>query len=198
MKQLRSNSRSAQHGVVLISSLLLLLVVTIMALSMFRSFGMQERIAGNVREKQRALQVANSTQQYAEWWLANQSGAIYAVSQGSAAAADVNCGTALLDANSPPGTGQICINTLLSQGYTPAAWPSANTNIGVAYTPPGMTAANYVARPRFYIADIGALATARGEVYQVDAYGFGLTNNAIAVVESTVAVTCLVCNVGGL
>ncbi len=32
---------------------LLLVVVTIIALSMFRSFGIQEKIAGNMREKQR-------------------------------------------------------------------------------------------------------------------------------------------------
>jgi len=38
-------------GVALISSLLLLLIITILALSMFRSFGTQERIAGNLREK---------------------------------------------------------------------------------------------------------------------------------------------------
>ena len=56
---------------VLISSLLLLIVVTIIALSMFRSFGIQEKIAGNTREKQRALPAAVSAQQFAEWWLSN-------------------------------------------------------------------------------------------------------------------------------
>jgi len=202
MKQTRQSSRSSQRGVVLVTSLLLLLVVTIMALSMFRSFGMQERIAGNVREKQRPLQVADSTQKYAEWWLANQSGAIYAVSQGSAVAADVTCGTTVIDANAPAGAGQICIDTLRIRGINPATWPSsipsAGATMGVLYTPPGMTAVNYAARPGFYIADAGSLATARGEVYQIDAYGFGLTSNAITVVESTVAITCIVCNVGGL
>jgi type IV pilus assembly protein PilX len=208
MKQSRHAARCAQHGVVLISSLLLLLVVTIMALSMFRSFGMQERIAGNMREKQRAVQAANSAQQYAEWWLANQSGATFAVSQGSAVAADVVCANTLIDANATPGAagGQICTNTLVNLlGVTPAAWPSsANWNIGVVYTPPIMNVTNlgqpdyYPRRPHFYIADVGPLVSARGEVYQVDAYSMGLTTSAIAVVESTVAITCVVCNVGGL
>ena len=58
----------------LVSSLLLLLVVTIVALSMFRSFGIQEKIAGNMREKQRALQAAVTAQQFAEVWLANNGG----------------------------------------------------------------------------------------------------------------------------
>jgi type IV pilus assembly protein PilX len=197
-----------QHGVVLVSSLLLLLVVTIMALSIFRSFGIQERIAGNVREKQRALQVANSTQLYAEWWLANQSSAPYAVSANIASSADVTCTNTLLDANL--GTTQICSNTLtLLSGVSAAAWPSSSTNVGVAYTPPEMNISGlavndaavsdvYYARPRFYIADVGGLATGRGEVYQIDAYSYGLSANTVSVVESTVSITCVVCNVGGL
>jgi len=206
MKQPRQNSRSSQRGVVLISSLLLLLVVTVMALSMFRSFGMQERIAGNTREKQRALQAAESAQQYAEWWLANQSGAIYAVSQGSAAYADAACSAATIDANAG-GTPQICtLGTSLAveSGGTAAVWPTNARGVGVAYAPPGMnyTASSsqnyYQYRPHFYITDVGALATGRGETYQVDAYGYGLSNTAIAVVESTVAVVCIVCNIGGL
>ena len=58
-----------QRGVALVTSLLLLVIITILALSMFRSFGTQERIAGNLREKERALHAADSAQQYAEWWL---------------------------------------------------------------------------------------------------------------------------------
>ena len=207
MKQSCQRLRSGQRGVVLVSSLLLLLVVTIMALSIFRSFGMQEKIAGNMREKQHALQAAASTQQYAEWWLANQSSAPRAVSAGIASAADVPCST-LLDANA--GQGQICLNSLLSAAglASVASWPTAGTNVGVAYTPTGMNYTGsdtnvtvldiYYGRPRFYIADVGPLATGRGEVYQVDAYSYGLSSTALAVVESTVAITCQVCNVGGL
>jgi len=58
-----------QRGVALVTSLLLLVIITILALSMFRSFGTQEKIAGNLREKERALHAANSAVQYAEWWL---------------------------------------------------------------------------------------------------------------------------------
>ena len=208
MPQPRIRTAHTQHGVVLVSSLLLLLVVTIMALSIFRSFGIQERIAGNVREKQRALQVAMSTQQYGEWWLANQSGAPFAVSAGVASSVDVTCGNTLLDANL--GTTVICLNTLPSiSGISVTAWPSSSTNIGVAYTPPEMNITGlgisdtsvadiYYARPRFYVTDLGALATGRGEVYQVDAYSYGLNVNTVSVVESTVSITCQVCNVGGL
>src|SRR5665213_3420614 len=208
MQPSRPSLPSRQNGVVLISSLLLLLVVTIMALSMFRSFGIQEKIAGNTREKQRALQAAVSTQQFAEWWLATQSNAPRAVSQGIASAADVVCPNSELDANQ--GQGQICLNTMpTAAGVASVAnWPTNGNNVGVWYTPPGFNFTNnvingavndvYFARPRFYISDIGALATGRGEVYQIDAYSYGLGNTTLAVVESTVAVTCQVCNVGGL
>lgn len=201
----RQCARSAQQGVVLISSLLLLLVVTLMALSMFRSFGIQEKIAGNVREKQRALQAANSAQQYAEWWLANQSAAVYAVSQGGASYADSTCTARPIDANL--ASPQICTTATslaVISGTTPALWPSSAGTVGAAYTPPNMNVSNssaanfYPVRPHFYIADMGALASGRGESYQIDAYGYGLTNTAIAVVESTVAVVCIVCNAGGL
>jgi type IV pilus assembly protein PilX len=208
MQQPRYLFLRRQHGFVLVSSLLLLLVVTIMALSIFRSFGVQERIAGNIREKNRAVQAAISTQEYAEWWLANQSSAPYAVASGIASSADVTCGTTLMDANL--GTTQICLNTLPSiSGAAVTAWPGAGTNIGVAYTPPEMNIAglavsdpsvldSYYARPRFYITDLGSVATGRGEVYQVDAYSFGLNSTTVALVESTVSISCTVCNVGGL
>jgi type IV pilus assembly protein PilX len=204
MQQPRQGLRSKQDGVVLISGLLLLLVVTIMALSMFRSFGMQEKIAGNVREKQRALQAANSTQQFAEWWLSNLSNAPWAESNGNAQSIDVVCTNVLLDANL--GAGQICGNSLLQlTGVGPVSWPTAGTSTGVMYTPPGMNVTNpaqpnyYPNRPRFYIQDLGSvMGSPQGEVYQVDAYAYGLTGNAIAVVESTVAVVTQVANLGGL
>ena len=129
MQQRRSHQRRKEGGIVLISSLLLLLIVTVMALSMFRSFGVQEKIAGNMREKQRALQVALSTQQYAEWWLANQSSAPRAVALGVASAADVQCAAPVLQAVAAGAfNGQICLNNLASAtgiaGLTPATWPT--------------------------------------------------------------------------
>ena len=206
------NPRSNQLGVVLITSLLLLLVVTIMALSMFRSFGIQEKIAGNVREKQRAMQAAASTLQYAEWWLGSQSNAPVAVSAYAAASADVAC-VALVSANA--GQGQICNNTLASNGISAASVPwtipgAGGAPIGVSYAPPCMSVTGtlatgascisadvYYALPRFYIADMGSYGRS-GELYQVDAYSYGLSADTIAVVESTVAVSCLVCNPGAL
>ena len=181
----------AQRGMVLISSLLLLIVVTIIALSMFRSFGIQEKIAGNMREKQRALQAAVSAQQYAENWLSS-----------NATVVPVAC-TSLLNANI--GQGQICSNqlALAVPDVTNVPWVSGGAAIGVTYLPPGMpislttsvSAANlanptYYATPSFYISDMGPSIDPNipGEIYKVDAAAYGGTSNTAAVVESTYAV----------
>lgn len=207
MQRSETKGFSGERGIVLISSLLLLLVVTIMALSIFRGYGTQERIAGNMRDKQRALQAAESAQLFAEWWLATQSNAPLAVGYGMATSADVNC-AGVLDANS--GQGQICLLPLTAvYGITSAAqWPSLAGGLGVQYTPPGFNYTGnstnaavkdvYAARPLFYISDMGTLASGRGEVYQVDALSYGVNQATVAVVESTVQITCVVCNVGGL
>ena len=180
-----------QRGMVLISSLLLLIVVTIIALSMFRSFGIQEKIAGNMREKQRALQAAVSAQQYAENWLSS-----------NATAVPVGC-TNLLNANI--GQGQICSNKLSATvaDVTSVPWMVGTVPIGVTYLPPGMqvsattsvSAANlanptYFGTPSFYISDMGPSADPNipGEIYQVDAVAYGGTSTTAAVVESTYAV----------
>jgi len=189
-------ARELQRGVVLVSSLLLLLVVTIMALSMFRSSGMQEKVAGNMREKQRALQAAVSAQTYAEQWLINNS-----------ATAPVVCNS-LLSANA--GLGQICSNRLWlsTPSVTTVPWAVAGTaSVGVTYTPPTMpvTAAsaassgNYASAPTFYISDAGASADPNvpGEIFQIDAVGYGGNATTAAVVESTYAVYSSSSNRGG-
>jgi type IV pilus assembly protein PilX len=43
---------------------------------------------------------------------------------------------------------------------------------------------DYYSAPVFYIADIGLAFDGLGEAYQIDAYGYGGSSNALAVVES--------------
>jgi type IV pilus assembly protein PilX len=190
--------RHSQRGVVLVSSLLLLLVVTIMALSMFRSFGIQEKLAGNMREKQRALQAAVSAEQFAETWLITN----------AATNAPVACGSVL---NANAGLGQICSNKLWVSDptyLTTLPWQIGAAFVGVTYTPTGMNVgtasasnaiATYFRAPTFYISDAGASADPNvpGEVYQIDAVGYGGIGNTAAVVESTYAVYSSSSNRGG-
>jgi len=185
------NAASKQRGMVLISSLLLLMVVTIFAMSMFRSFGVEEKIAGNTRDKERARASAMTALQYAEWW----------ITQGNWANASV-CAPGLLVA---PGQGQICLPAQLPNitntaalnaavvSVTTVPWLNGATEIGTQYTPPGMNVTNaaaadyYFGPPRFYISFINQFSYYQycGNLYQIDAWGYGGSPNTVAVVEST-------------
>ena len=182
----------AQRGVALVSALLLLVIITILALSMFRSFPTQEKIAGNVREKERAFHAANSALQFAEWWLIN-----------NVAGGNAPCGAQATLFNGNLNEGQICSNVLYALPPAPAGlvadvkavpWTVGGAPIGTQYTPNGMTVAGnaqatandatYASAPVFFIADLGAAGDAQGEAYQIDAYAYGGSANTVAVVES--------------
>ncbi|MGO9633435.1 MAG: PilX N-terminal domain-containing pilus assembly protein [Steroidobacteraceae bacterium] len=174
-----------QRGMVLVTSLLLLIVVTLLAISMFRSFGLDEKIAGNVREKQRALNAAETAEQYAEYWLASGNGA-----------SAIAC-TAMVAST----VGQVCTLPLASFTAT-LPW-----TIGVTYLPSAPTAMNvttspgqgtYYYTPMFYITYLGPTGSGNGKIYQIDAAGYGGSPDTAAVVESTYlvqsSVSCLGCN----
>jgi type IV pilus assembly protein PilX len=188
--------RDRQGGIVLISSLLLLLVVTILALAMFRSMGLAEKIAGNVREKQRALHAALVAEQYAEWL----------ISSGNASMTAVVC-------NAPGSANNTTYNQVLicSNGINPNAasnpvnqpqpqnlpWTDGSGNsLGYTYTLPATSpmylAANngsytntYYKAPAFYVQYLGLAADGGGNVYRIDAVGYGGGPLSVAVVEST-------------
>jgi type IV pilus assembly protein PilX len=180
------------RGFVLVSSLLLLLVVTILAVNMFRSFGVEEKIAGNVRDKQRALQAAETAQQYAERFLA----------QGGTTPAAVAC-TATVNANL--GNIQVCATPLANPMNLP--WQVAGVPVGDTYAPTVPTQMNvtsaigpetYYSTPQFYIAYLGPSPSVNGGViYQIDAVGYGGSPSSVAVVESTFLVQSGVQCLGG-
>src|ERR1700684_2988726 len=118
IKQSTQSSLARQTGMVLVTSLLLLIVVTLLAVGMFRSFGLDEKIAGNLREKQRALSAAETAEQYAEYWLATGSG--------SATAAPITC-SSLVPFTAP----QICSNPLTTPAALP--WLVGGNPVGVNY-----------------------------------------------------------------
>jgi type IV pilus assembly protein PilX len=183
-----------QRGIALVTSLLLLIIITILALSMFRGFGIQEKIAGNLREKDRAVHAAESAQQYGEWWL---------LQGNNSAVGAIACAAPTLNANL--GQGQICNQSPAAAGITVTQVPWL---LGVTYQPLNMSVTAgvngpngdppYFATPGFYIADLGLAADAAGEAYQIDAYGYGGAAGTVAVVESTYEVQQGVVNRGGL
>jgi len=172
-----SAPRQPQRGMVLVTALLMLIVVTILALAMFRSFGLDEKIAGNLREKQRALSAAETAEQYAEYWLTSGGG--------SANSPMVVC-TSVVAASVP----QVCTNALASAASVP--WQSGGNPVGVTYSPTVPTPMNvttspvqgsYYATPAFYVQYLGQ--NANGTIYQIDAQGYGGSPDTVAVVEST-------------
>jgi type IV pilus assembly protein PilX len=191
--------RARQSGLVLISSLLLLLVVTILALAMFRSMGLAEKISGNVREKERALHAAVVAEQYAEWWLS---------SPGNATQPPVVC-NATASANLAVTNVLICSNIITNPAAVP--WIVGGTAVGITYFPnAGSTVMSftadangsysnaYVGPPAFYIQYLGVGADGSGNVYKIDAVGYGGTSLSVAVVESTYEIGSSVNNLGGL
>jgi type IV pilus assembly protein PilX len=188
MRSQTHTARFWQRGMALITAMLLLIVVTIMALSMFRSYGVEERLAGNTRDKQRAINAAVSAQQFAESLLAS-----------GTAPLSGNCNAGVL----PVGT-EVCTNNP-APNFTTLPWTTGviysqfTSNVingvqnvvslpGASGTPdiPGVQSASYFQAPIYYITDLGPnKGNPAGEVYQVDALGYGGTSNTVAVVEST-------------
>lgn len=194
-------ARTGQRGIALITSLLLLIIITLLALSMFRSFGTQEKITGNLREKDRALHAAESAQEYGEWWLLQ--------GNNSAIGSSPCVGGVLW--NGTLGQGQICSNKLDTNPgitITTVPWVTGGGPIGTTYQPTGMIIGGplsgpvdnpaYFAVPTFYIADLGPAFDGQGEAYRIDAFGYGSSQTTVAVVESTYEVSQGVVNRSGL
>ncbi|HTC52573.1 MAG TPA: PilX N-terminal domain-containing pilus assembly protein [Steroidobacteraceae bacterium] len=193
------NRRTRQRGLVLVSSLLLLLVVTMLALAMFRSMGLAEKIAGNVREKQRALHAAVVAEQYAEFWLS---------SSGNSSQAPVTC-----NATASALTTPVLICNPGSALSNPASLPwttLGGASVGYTYYPASGSAQMYLAAntaqgsntyiyaPSFYIQYVGIAEDGGGSVYKIDAVGYGGSALSVAVVESMYEIGSGVNNLGGL
>jgi type IV pilus assembly protein PilX len=185
IKPSTQSSMTRQSGMVLVTSLLLLIVVTLLAVGMFRSFGLDEKIAGNVREKHRALNAAETAEQYAEYWLVTVGGT------------PITCAAPFASIN----PGQVCSNLLANPAQIP--WPA-----GVNYIPSVTSAMNvtgtiggqgaYYKNPAFYIAYLGVAPSGLGNIYQIDAVGYGGSADTAAVVEATYIVQSSTKDLGGL
>ena len=179
-----------QQGFVLAVSLVFLVVLTLLALAMFRSFGLQERIAGNTRDKERAFEAAQSALQFGEWWLSQGTGG----STGTVCNSVVNANTA--------GAMHLCSNALTTPSTPP--WAAR-----FEYVPPNMTVAgggglaasgdiNYQGKPALYISYLGLSPDGLAQLYQVSAYGYGGNADTAAVVQSTYEMKTGVKDLGGL
>jgi len=173
--------RALERGIVLIAALAVLLMLTLLSIGMFRSFGLEERITGNTREKQHAFYAAQSALQNGESWLAG---------------GNAGPGTACSMTN-PSATVQIC-----TQATTPSQQTLATTlwngNFGTTFVPAAVTingiatqqlaATQYFADPQFAITYLGLDPSGQGTLFQVTSLGYGGSANAVAVVQSVYSV----------
>jgi type IV pilus assembly protein PilX len=172
-----------QQGMALVAALLLLVVITILGVTMFRSYGLTERIAGNTRERERALAAAMSTQDHAEFYLNGNKGANSVQNQDCS-----SLGQATLEA-----AVMVCTNALTGN-VAQVPWAHSFT-----YTPPGMTigtggAGTFTQAPQFYITFLGAAngsnqaysnqSGQNASVFLIDTVAWGGAGNTVAVVES--------------
>ena len=183
---------SPERGIALITALILLVVITLLGVTMFRSFTAQERNAGNTREKQRALEAAESTLRFAENLLV----------QGNLAA-PVVCNS-LVSADTSPALVAICSNPLTSAQSASIPWKVTpnGADLGYSYTPTGLSVGttggtnSYVITPRFYVSPLGSDPSGMKQLYQITAMAQGGNSSSNAVVQSVFAVSGNIIDLG--
>ncbi len=176
--------RARERGVVLIAALAVLLMLTLLSIGMFRSFGLEERITGNSREKQHAFYAAESALQFGENWL---------ISNGSGS------GVLCSGATSGPTICATPTNPAQQQfTFATTNWSSSGTSpYGTTYnqaqfttSTSSTTAQVTTTLPQFAINYAGQDPSIPGaNLYQVTAIGFGANANAVAVVQSVYSVS---------
>lgn len=178
------------HGFVLIAALAVLVMLTLLALAMFHGLGIEEKIAGNVREKTHAFYAAQSALQYAE----------------SSLAAVATLPVPIPCSQTVPATTLVVCQKgtdLSQQQLATTIW---NQSFGTTFIPPNLLVNNqplaqmlpnqYANYPQYAITYIGTdPGNSTSSLYQVTAQGFGGNSDTVAVVQSIYALTLSSSNV---
>jgi len=180
-----------EGGYILIAAMVMLIVLTFLGISMYRSFTSQETMAANSKEKARAFQVAQSTLQYGEYLLAHNSQT--PLTLGGTCATTTPLTTATICNNAVNVVQATSSNPMtLGNGlvYSSMSKPLSISTSGGTGT--------YYANPQLYIQYLGASPDGTGQLYQVTALAYGGNSNTEAVVQSTFETSTGVKNLGGL
>lgn len=195
-------------GYILYITLIFTLLISILGISMMRTFSSLEEISGGVREKSRANEAAQSALYYAEWWLlsSSQSANTNSACSGNLAitpaASPVIC-TNILTNTTDSGSAVFDPNLTYISSSTASfnvanmvkPWSAFNIykplNMSISSENAGGTdannIANYFAYPVFYIQK---LTTQSGSTnYLITAMGFGGNKNEISVIQSVYKLT---------
>jgi type IV pilus assembly protein PilX len=167
-----------QRGYLMVVSLLIILLITVMSISMAKSFFQEEGMAGNLREKSRSFAAAQAGLRYAE---------SIAIANGKSAG-----GTCL-------ASGSLTASSICNNAYTKSA-TNGGAPLQASWVMPtpviaGLTFSNspsgdsFYSTPGIYIQWLGPLSINGGAVYRVTSFGYGGTQNSVSMVESILQVT---------
>ena len=195
---MKYKQKGKQRGFVLVVSLIFLAIMSLLTVLMFSGVIQDEAMAGNFREKNRAVDAAQSAIDSAKTWMA-QPGNLYA---GDFVSGNV-CNTA--SANSGPVVCNSTLTTSPSLLTTPTSLP---WSVYTEFTPAGMSVATggpgkYAATTKYNIEFIGTNAAAVAPLpatagyYRVTATATGGNSTAVTVIQSTFEVHATSMDIGG-
>jgi type IV pilus assembly protein PilX len=187
--------RYSQRGAVLIFGMLVLLVVSIIGISGQQGTLLQERMAGNMRQNNIALQAAEAALQAGLSYVEEA----HPISPTPSGTEHVwpSCSVADAKDSASEGADNACVR--LDRVLTNWRGPLAGISAGVAYDDLDLDAGlpGVIAQPRVYIElrkeveSPDTEANSRGELisfyYTVTSIGFGGTDKARAILQATVA-----------
>lgn len=180
-----SRRHRGQNGFVLIASLIIMVVITLIAVAMFRGGGLQEKISGNLREKQRAFDIAQNTLTFGQNWL------------NANAPAPVACANAAATNSQAANTPVVCAETSVYPADASALMTDLKAETaGTPYNPSGKAALTVsttggndtvYAQPRLFIQSIGNQAGTGNPLYRLTAIAWGGNDSTVAIVQSIYA-----------
>jgi type IV pilus assembly protein PilX len=189
-----SIGKREQRGYVMVLSMLMLLVITVISISMAKSFFLEEGMAGNVREKQRALAAAQSALSYGEWYVATHQG--YGATCGTGQLANASICTAGVLFNGQNNNSGANPNSALMNNAVPLQTYFNAPTSSYLNTTSGAHDAFY-ALPGIYIQFVGLDTSNSDYIYKITAYGYGGSQSTVAIVQSTFVTVAAVKNLGG-
>lgn len=180
-----------QTGVVLMTTVLVLIILTLLALAMYRGFGAQQKIAGNTREKERAFQSAQNALEFGEAALVKKNQGGIALGVGCVAKTtvesldDVRICTDPLTAITDPE------NWTTDSTYKPSKMTLVGSDAlaGVTLDGNGYDDIKYAKAPQLYVQFLGGSSDGNYVMYSVTSSGSAGGATSRAVVKSVYSVT---------
>ncbi|MCC5862000.1 MAG: hypothetical protein JJT93_08850 [Gammaproteobacteria bacterium] len=164
-------SRPDQQGSALVISLVFLIVMTLIAVGAMRDTTLQERMAGNLRDRSLAFQAAEAALREGENWLLSPAGRLTAGNL----AAELPANPATWDGVAPAPTQPAAL------GFTDGSLHSANPEFHIS--PPR------IARSRGSALDIGGSGGSPAIIsHEVTARGIGGSATTVVILQSTVVI----------